>query len=87
MNYIMIITIIVFYIIAIQYSTVFEETYSQKLINMYIYPWWRLLLVILVIASAIWSPYVSIIIALVVFFYLSDMESLSKPIITKTSIK
>lgn len=68
-------------VISTVYSTVFEETYSNKLINLYTYPWWRLLLVLLVIVSATWSHQVSIIVALIVVFYLSDMKILSTKII------
>lgn len=66
-------------IIIVKYSTLFEEEYSQKLIDLYIYPWWRILVVFLTLTSAIWCPRVGILIALVVFFYLSDMNTLVRP--------
>ena len=61
-------------------STIFEVDYGDKLIDMYIRPWWRLLLVMLVIASGLWCPRVGILLALVAFFYISDMETLIEPI-------
>lgn len=61
-------------------STVFEVDYGEKLIDMYIRPWWRLLVVLLVIASGLWCPRVGIVLALVAFFYLSDMETLIQPL-------
>lgn len=66
-------------VIIVKYSTLFEEEYSQKLTELYIYPWWRIMIVILVLTSAMWCPRVGILIALIVFFYLSDMNTLIKP--------
>lgn len=63
----------------VKYSTLFEEEYNEKLTNLYIYPWWRILVVLLVLSSAIWCPRVGILIALIVFFYLSDMNTLITP--------
>lgn len=66
-------------IIIVKYSTLFEEGYSKKLTDLYVYPWWRFLVVMLVLTSAIWCPRVGILVALVVFFYLSDMNTLITP--------
>lgn len=66
-------------IVAVKYSALFEEEYSKKLTDLYIAPWWRLLVVLLVISSAIWCPRVGILVALIVFFYLSDMSTLITP--------
>jgi hypothetical protein len=65
--------------IIIWYSTLFEEEYTQKLTDLYIHPWWRILVVLLVLTSAIWCPRVGILVALVIFFYLSDMNTLITP--------
>lgn len=72
-------TVILATVIIVKYSTLFEEEYSQKLTELYIYPWWRIMIVILVLTSAMWCPRVGILIALIVFFYLSDMNTLIKP--------
>lgn len=66
-------------IVIVKYSSLFEEGYSQKLTELYIMPWWRILVVLLVLTSAIWCPRVGILIAVIVFFYLSDMNTLIKP--------
>jgi len=66
--------------VLLKYSTLLEEEYNETLIHLYIYPWWRMLLVLFVITSVIWSPYIGIIIGLIVFFYLSDMNILINPI-------
>ena len=66
-------------VIIVKYSTLFEEEYTQKLTDLFIHPWWRILVVLLVLSSAIWCPRVGILVALVVFFYLSDMNTLITP--------
>ena len=66
-------------IVIVKYSTIFEEEYSQKLTDLYIQPWWRILVVLLVLSASIWCPRVGILVALVVFFYLSDMNTLITP--------
>lgn len=66
-------------IVIVRYSTLFEEEYTKKLTALYIHPWWRILVVLLLISSAIWCPRVGILIALLVFFYLSDMNTLITP--------
>jgi hypothetical protein len=65
--------------VIVYYSSLFEETYSKKLTDLYIAPWWRLLVVLLAVTSAIWCPRVGILVALIVFFYLSDMATLVTP--------
>ena len=66
-------------VIIVKYSTLFEEEYTKKLTDLYIHPWWRILIVLMVLTSAIWCPRVGILVALVVFFYLSDMNTLITP--------
>jgi hypothetical protein len=66
-------------IVTVKYSAIFEEDYSKKLTDLYLAPWWRLLVVLLVLTSAIWCPRVGILVALIVFFYLSDMNTLVTP--------
>ena len=64
----------------VRYASLYEEEYNKKLIDLYVYPWWRILIVLLLIASAFWCPTVSIVIALLTFFYLSDMNTLIAPL-------
>jgi 4-amino-4-deoxy-L-arabinose transferase-like glycosyltransferase len=81
MNAILQMIVIVLTCIAIvRYASLYEEEYSQKLIDLYVHPWWRMLLVFLLVAAAIWSPGVGIIIAFLAFFYLSDMNTLVAPL-------
>jgi len=73
--------ILVFTFLAVFHSTAFEVEYSKNLINLYINPWWRLLVVALVIAAAMWSPRIGILVALAAFFYLSDIGALITPFV------
>lgn len=73
------IAVVLVSIVIVKYSTLFEEEYSQKLTDLYIQPWWRILVVLLVLSASIWCPRVGILVALVVFFYLSDMNTLITP--------
>jgi hypothetical protein len=66
-------------VIIVKYSTLFEEEYNKKLTYLYIHPWWRILVVLLMLTSAIWCPRVGILVALIMFFYLSDMNTLITP--------
>lgn len=68
-------------VIIIKYSSLFEEEYTKKLTDLYIYPWWRIMIVLLLASSAVWCPRVGILIALIVFFYLSDMNTLIRPFV------
>jgi len=67
-------------VIIVKYGALFEEEYSKKLIDLYIHPWWRFLVVFLLITSALWCPRVGIVVALGAFFYLSDMNTLILPL-------
>ncbi len=66
-------------VVIVRYSTIFEQEYTEKLTDLYIHPWWRILVVLLVLTAAIWCPRVGILVALIVFFYLSDMNTLVMP--------
>jgi len=66
--------------VLIQYSSLFEQEYHTKLIDLYVYPWWRILIIFLVITSALWCPRIGILVGLAVFFYLSDMNTLITPL-------
>lgn len=79
-NLMRIVFVVIIGAILIVNSTLFEAQYGDKLIDLYTRPWWRILAVILVIAGAIWCPRVGIVIALLVFFYLNDMETLVSPL-------
>lgn len=59
-------------------GTVFENTYPAPMIVYYPYPWWRILLLILLAIGAAWCPRVGIVYALILFFYFQDMNLLTK---------
>jgi len=66
-------------IVLVVYSMPFETQYNPKLIDLYMHPWWRLLVVLLVLTAAIWCPRVGVMVTLVAFFYLGDMQTLLTP--------
>jgi len=59
------------------YGLVYRARYPDKLVALYNEPWWRLLLVGLVVLSASWCPRVAILSALTVLLYFSDMDTLT----------
>lgn len=61
------------------HGSVLEVQYPQNAVELYDFPWWRFLLVFLVIAATAWCPYVGMAAAIAVFFYLNDMFLLTKP--------
>ena len=73
------VTLAIAAITLVVYSTVFEVEYSPKLIQLYMYPWWRILTVLLVLTASLWCGRVAILVALIVFFYLADAHTLLTP--------
>lgn len=67
-------------IVIVYYSSLMEQPYHSKLAQLYVYPWWRLLVLSLVLFGALWCPRVGIVMAFIVFLYLHDMESLVMPL-------
>lgn len=63
-------------------GSVFEAPYDKTLVNLYGFPLFRFVLVLLVLVASYWCPRVGIMVALTVFFYIEDMEKLRKPWIT-----
>jgi len=63
--------------LVIFHSTVFGREYPSQLQELYVHPWWRLLVVGLVGLGAWWCPRVGIALALLVFFYFNSMAALS----------
>lgn len=75
--------VLIFTAIVILYSMPFETEYSAKLVNLFIQPWWRFLVVALAVTAAIWCPRVGIVVALAAFFYLADVTTLVTPFVDK----
>jgi hypothetical protein len=65
------------------FGSVFEESYSKEMVDLYVQPWWRILIVCLVVIAAWWSPRVGLVMALAVFLYLNDMDILTSPFLNK----
>jgi hypothetical protein len=60
-------------------GSIFEEKYPHSSVELYMFPWWRFLIVLLVIAGAAWCPYVGLATATAAFLYLNDMHILTRP--------
>ncbi len=67
------------------FSTVFEARYPTRIVELYAYPWWRLLVVMLVVIGAWWCPRVGLALGIAVFFYLNDMHTLTSPFLNSPS--
>jgi hypothetical protein len=65
----------------LQVGTVFEVHYPTRLVELYAFPWWRFLIVFLVVIGAWWCPRVGLLVALAAFFYLNDMHILTNPFV------
>lgn len=71
-----------FFIWNLYEGSVFEAPYSQTLVQLYGFPLFRFVLVLLVLVSAYWCPRVAAMVGLAVFFYIEDMEKLRTPWVT-----
>jgi hypothetical protein len=58
-------------------SSVFELSYPKQIVELYAVPWWRFLVVFLVVIGTWWCPRVGFVLALAAFFYLNDMHILT----------
>lgn len=67
------------------FSTVFEAHYPTRIVELYAYPWWRLLIVLLVAVGTWWCPRVGMALAIAVFFYFNDMHILTNPFLSQKS--
>lgn len=55
-------------------GAVFENVYPYALVKLYKYPIWRAAFVLLIIFSSEWSPIISLMLSLTLFFYIMDIE-------------
>ncbi len=55
-------------------GSVFESEYYDKLVNLYTHPWWRWLLICLLVAATMWYPVFAIGMLMALFFYFADIE-------------
>jgi hypothetical protein len=58
-------------------GAVFENHYPMSFVKLYPSHAWHFLLLSLVVAAAMWCPSVSIMVAMAIFFYVLDFESIS----------
>jgi hypothetical protein len=55
-------------------GAVFENEYPYLFVKLYPIAIWRLLLLAALIAGSLWDPFVGIMLAFTMFFYILDME-------------
>jgi len=60
-------------------GSLFHTPYPVEWVYLYKFPYWRLFLVVTLIAALVWCPTVGIMAALALFFYLNDLSRLTKP--------
>ena len=60
-------------------GSVMEASYPTRLVELYVYPWWRFLIIGIVMLGTYWCPRVGLALAIAVFFYLNDMHVLTSP--------
>lgn len=74
-----IVVMLVVAVLLVFYSMSFEVAYSRPMVELYMYPWWRLLIVLAVLTAAMWCPRVGAVVAFAAFFYLADVGTLLTP--------
>jgi hypothetical protein len=74
-----VVVMLVVAVLLVLYSMSFEVAYSRPLVELYMFPWWRLLVIVLIVTAALWCPRVGAVVALAAFFYLADVGTLLTP--------
>jgi hypothetical protein len=67
-------------VVIVYYSSLMERPYHNKLAQLYVHPWWRMLLLVLVLSGALWCPRVGVVMAFIAFLYFHDMGTLVMPL-------
>ena len=65
------------FIFLLFHATVFEMPYTERCVELYAYPWWRLFLVFSVIILGWWDIRIGVIAGVCLVLYFHDMELLS----------
>lgn len=61
------------------YGALIQTAYPQSLVSLYLYPVWRLLLVLFLLIAAMISKEIGLMVALAIFFYFMDLSQFIKP--------
>lgn len=80
-----ILVVTIFFIWNLYEGSVFEAPYPMTLVQLYGFPLFRFVLVLLVFVAASWCPRVGAMVGLAVFFYIEDMEKLRRPWVTMST--
>ena len=68
-----------FFLWNLYYGALIQTAYPQSLVSLYVYPLWRLLLVIFLFVAASLSEEIGLMVALALFFYFMDIPRFIKP--------
>jgi len=61
------------------YGAAIHTPYPKAFVTLFIYPIWRLLMVLLIVAGTLWCPRVGLMVSLAVFFYFMDIPHFITP--------
>jgi len=61
------------------YGALIQTAYPQSLVSLYVYPFWRVLLVMFLLVAASMSKEIALMVALAIFFYFMDVSQFIKP--------
>lgn len=74
-------TVIILLLIALLFNgTIMEEVIPPNLVIRYNSKIWHILILLIVVAAALWSPYIGVLCILLYVMYVHDMEMLTKPL-------
>lgn len=59
-------------------GSVLELPYPELFIKLYNLPLWRFVLLLLILVATDWSPYIGVLLALSIFYYIEDIEKLTQ---------
>ena len=71
---------LLFFSLNVYYGSNIKAMYPSSLVSLYMYPMWRLLMVVFLLVSTYWCPRVSVMVFFAVFFYFMDLEYLLEPV-------
>ncbi len=71
---------LLFFSLNVYYGSNLKALYPSSLVSLYMYPLWRLVMVVFLIASTYWCPRVAAMVFFAIFFYFMDLEYLLEPV-------
>jgi hypothetical protein len=72
---------LLFFSLNVYYGSNLKALYPTSMISLYMYPLWRLLMVLLLLSSTLWCPRVAVMVFFAIFFYFMDLQYLLEPVL------